>query len=98
MRQIREKEEENQQRETPSQSRDRDRAESSLAHMSMLARFHNTAAVDTIHTLSLLTSACSNLFCHPIMIDRIVAMLNYFLLKLVRCVHDVHRLQSVIRA
>lgn len=81
MKQIKEKEEVNAQRET--QSRDVERVESSLTHMSMLARFHNTAAIDTIHTLSLLTSRCSKLFCHRIMIDRIAAMLNYFLLKLV---------------
>ena len=84
MKQIREKEDERQRWATPLTGRELQQFESNLSHMTMLARFHNSAAVDTTHTLALLTSSCSQLFCHSIMVDRICAMLNYFLLKLVR--------------
>ena len=87
MKQIREKEDERDNWSTPLTGHELQQFEGNLSHMSMLARFHNSAAVDTTHTLALLTSKCSQLFCHSIMVDRICAMLNYFLVKLV-CVTD----------
>lgn len=83
MKQIREKEDERDGWTTPLVGRELQQFDSNLSHMAMLARFHNAAAVDTTHTLALLTSRCADLFCHSIMVDRISAMLNYFLLKLV---------------
>lgn len=48
-----------------------------------LARFHNVMGKETINTLSLLTEEIKAIFCHSVMLDRIVSMLNYFLLHLV---------------
>ena len=87
MKQIKEKEAERDSRQPPLRGRELQQFEANLQHMTQLARFHNVAAVDTTHTLALLTSQCHKLFCHSIMVDRISAMLNYFLLKLVRLLH-----------
>lgn len=83
MKEIRDKEIERQGRQVPLQGRELQQYESNLAHMTNLARFHNMAAIDTIHTLALLTSRCKALFCDDIMVDRLCNMLNYFLEKLV---------------
>lgn len=57
-----------------------------LANMQQLgnfARFDNILGKDTINTLKMLTSKVPEIFCHPSMVDRVAAMLNYFLLHLV---------------
>lgn len=54
-----------------------------LHHLGMLARFDNILGRDTINTLKLLTTEIKSIFCHNSMVDRIAAMLNYFLLHLV---------------
>ena len=51
--------------------------------MGMLARFHNIMARETISALEMLTSGIRSIFLQPAIVDRVVAMLNYFLLQLV---------------
>lgn len=58
-------------------------AEMTFRHTGMLARFHNVMGKQTINTLRLLTSEVVSIFIHPTMVERIAAMLNYFLLHLV---------------
>lgn len=54
-----------------------------LQHLGMMAKFDNILGRDTIGMLKLLTGEVPELFCHPSMVDRVAAMLNYFLLNLV---------------
>lgn len=54
-----------------------------LQHIGMMARFDNILGRDTINILKMLTSATPRIFCHPSMVERVAAMLNYFLLHLV---------------
>ncbi|XP_067133365.1 ubiquitin conjugation factor E4 A [Centruroides vittatus] len=61
----------------------RQQNEANFQHMGLLARFHNVMSNETIHTLQWLTSEITSIFCHPTIVDRITAMLNYFLLNLV---------------
>jgi ubiquitin conjugation factor E4 A len=61
----------------------RNEAEAGYRHMSMLARFHNIMGNETIHALVLITSEIRSIFTNNVMVDRIAAMLNYFLLHLV---------------
>ncbi|XP_037828810.1 uncharacterized protein LOC119616505 isoform X6 [Lucilia sericata] len=56
---------------------------SNLHHLGMLARFDNILGRDTINVLKLITTEIKSIFCHNSMVDRITAMLNYFLLNLV---------------
>jgi len=51
--------------------------------MGSLAKFHNVMSNVTIHTLQWLTTEIKSIFCHPSIVERITAMLNYFLLHLV---------------
>lgn len=53
-----------------------------LQQLGMLARFDNILGRDTINILKLLTSETKGIFGHASMVDRIAAMLNYFLLHL----------------
>uniref|UniRef100_A0AAG5CRW5 Ubiquitin conjugation factor E4 A n=1 Tax=Anopheles atroparvus TaxID=41427 RepID=A0AAG5CRW5_ANOAO len=53
-----------------------------LRNLGMLARFDNILGRDTINILQLLTSETRSIFCHSSMVDRVAAMLNYFLLNL----------------
>lgn len=53
-----------------------------LRHLGMHARFDNILGRDTINILQLLTSETKEIFCHSSMVDRVAAMLNYFLLNL----------------
>lgn len=55
----------------------------SLQQLGMLAKFDNILGRDTIKILKLLTSETKGIFVHNSMVDRIAAMLNYFLLHLV---------------
>ncbi|OQR76719.1 ubiquitin conjugation factor E4 A-like [Tropilaelaps mercedesae] len=63
----------------------RQQNEGNFRHQGMIARFHNVMARDTIRTLTWLTSSpvVRRLFLHPVLIDRIAVMLNFFLLHLV---------------
>jgi len=64
-------------------SAQRAEAENGYRHMSMLARFHNIMGNETIHALEMMTTEIRSVFCNAVMVDRIAAMLNYFLLHLV---------------
>ncbi|GIY33484.1 hypothetical protein CDAR_474271 [Caerostris darwini] len=57
--------------------------EGNFHHMGLLAKFHNVMSNETINTLQWLTTEIKSIFCHPTIVDRITAMLNYFLLNLV---------------
>ncbi|XP_044734743.1 ubiquitin conjugation factor E4 A [Chrysoperla carnea] len=60
--------------------------EQNMAHLQqigMLARFDNILGRDTTRTLRLLTTNTASVFTHSTMVDRVAAMLNYFLLHLV---------------
>lgn len=48
-----------------------------------MARFDNILGRDTIKTIDKLTSRITIVFTHATMVDRVAAMLNYFLLNLV---------------
>ncbi|XP_060534633.1 ubiquitin conjugation factor E4 A [Cylas formicarius] len=54
-----------------------------MHHVGNLARFDNILGKDTTTTLEKLTSKITIVFTHSTMVDRIAAMLNYFLLNLV---------------
>ncbi|KAL1516645.1 hypothetical protein ABEB36_000530 [Hypothenemus hampei] len=54
-----------------------------MHHVGMMARFDNILGRDTITTLEKLTSKINYVFTHPTIVDRVAAMLNYFLLNLV---------------
>lgn len=54
-----------------------------LRHLGMMTRFDNILGRDTINLLVLLTTEIRATFCHHSMVDRVAAMLNYFLLHLV---------------
>lgn len=54
-----------------------------LQHTGMLARFDNILGMNTINTLEYLTEEIKTIFCHSTMVDRVAAMLNYFLHHLV---------------
>jgi len=58
-------------------------ADASLRHVSTLARFHNIMANETIHSVEMITTEICDIFTNAVMVDRIAAMLNYFLLHLV---------------
>ncbi|XP_025409888.1 ubiquitin conjugation factor E4 A isoform X2 [Sipha flava] len=63
----------------------RERAQnmSHLQNIGMTARFDNILGKETINTFKYLTSEIKSIFCHPTMVDRVAAMLNYFLCHLV---------------
>ncbi|KAG1682356.1 Ubiquitin conjugation factor E4 A [Nymphon striatum] len=52
-------------------------------HMGMLAQFHNVMSNETIHTLMLITGNIKSIFMYSVMVDRVAAMLNYFLVHLI---------------
>lgn len=54
-----------------------------MQHLGMMAKFDNILGRDTIKILKLLTTEIDGIFCHASMVDRVAAMLNYFLLHLV---------------
>ncbi|XP_068207310.1 ubiquitin conjugation factor E4 A [Palaemon carinicauda] len=57
--------------------------EQNFQQTSSLARFHNMLGSSTIQTLCMLTKEISQFFTHGTLVDRIAAMLNYFLSTLV---------------
>lgn len=65
---------------TPSQRESRER---SYQNMMLLARFHNTLGSHTIQILIRLTKEIPQMFTHSTLVDRMAAMLNYFLSTLV---------------
>lgn len=54
-----------------------------LQHIGMIAKFDNILGKDTINTIEKLTSRMMIVFTHATMVDRVAAMLNYFLMNLV---------------
>lgn len=54
-----------------------------MQQIGMFARFDSILGRDTINILKLLTSEIDGIFCHASIVDRMAAMLNYFLLHLV---------------
>nr|XP_023015163.1 ubiquitin conjugation factor E4 A [Leptinotarsa decemlineata] len=69
--------------ETEQNDRELEQNDRYMEHLSNLIKFDNLMGRDTILTLEKLTSDMSSIFTHSTMVDRIAAMLNYFLLKLV---------------
>lgn len=63
--------------------REREQNEMMFQQTGMIAKFDNILGRWTIHTLEFLTSEITSIFCHPTMVDRVAAMLNYFLHNLV---------------
>lgn len=61
----------------------RQQQEADYHQLGMLARFHNVMGNETIHTLEYITRDIFHIFLNHIMVDRIAAMLNYFLVHLV---------------
>ena len=57
--------------------------ESNYTHLGRLAKFHNFIGRDTIATLASITDYVKSFFSHKILVDRMAAMLNYFLHHLV---------------
>ncbi|XP_034241422.1 ubiquitin conjugation factor E4 A [Thrips palmi] len=62
---------------------ERQQNEGQLMHIGMLARFDNILGKETIHTLQYITTEVTSIFCDPSLVNRIAAMLNYFLTHLV---------------
>ena len=84
MTQIKEKQEAKERGEWDQlEQQQRQEQEGMFRQLSMLARFHNIMGNDTIHSLEIITREIKNIFCHSAMVDRIAAMLNYFLVHLV---------------
>lgn len=54
-----------------------------LQHLGMMAKFDNILGRDTIRILKLITTEIKGIFCHASIVNRVVSMLNYFLLHLV---------------
>lgn len=61
----------------------RQQNEANFVHLGRLAKFHNFIGRDTIATLATITSYVNSFFSHRILVDRMAAMLNYFLHNLV---------------
>lgn len=64
-------------------SQERSQNQGYMSHIGLMARFDNILGRDTIKTLVRLTSKINIVFTHATMVDRVAAMLNYFLLNLV---------------
>ena len=84
MTQIKEKQEAKEGGEWQSlETQQRQEQEGMFRQLGMLARFHNIMGNDTIHSLEIISREIKNIFCHSAIVDRIAAMLNYFLVHLV---------------
>ncbi|KAF5403087.1 Ubiquitin conjugation factor E4 A [Paragonimus heterotremus] len=57
--------------------------ESLFIHTGRLARHHIMLGIETIAALRRVVSVCPRLITHPILVDRVACMLNYFLARLV---------------
>lgn len=62
---------------------ERERTDQILRQTGMIARFDNILGQETIHTLEYMSTEMKSIFCHPMLVERITAMLNYFLYHLV---------------
>ena len=62
---------------------ERQQNEAIFVHTGRLAKFHNIIGRDTINTLCWITEDIKTIFCDKTLVDRMAAMLNYFLLHLV---------------
>lgn len=62
---------------------ERNRNAVNFQHIGMTARIDNILGQETIHALEYLSSEIKSIFSHPMMSDRVAAMLNYFLVHLV---------------
>lgn len=62
---------------------ERERNEQIFRQTVLIARFDNILGQETIHTLEYMSSEIKSIFCHPMLVERITAMLNYFLYHLV---------------
>jgi len=62
---------------------ERNQNETQLMHIGRLARYHNIMGNETIQMLLKLSGTINAVFTHPTMVDRIAAMLNWFLKNLV---------------
>ena len=62
---------------------ERTNRQSQYMHIGRLARYHNIMGLDNIKMLDMLTKEITAVFTHSTMVDRIAAMLNYFLKNLV---------------
>jgi len=83
MKEIREKEQEKANGDWQSLSdKDRQEKEQQLQTLFKHSKYYNMMGKETLKVLSLLTSKIVAIFVHPVMIERISTMLNYFLFKL----------------
>jgi len=83
MKEIREKEQEKQRGEWQSLTEaERREKENQLSTIVKHSRYYNIMGKETLKVLSLLTSKIVDIFVHPVMLERISTMLNYFLFKL----------------
>ena len=64
-------------------ARQKQEFDANMRQIGNMARYHNVMGNKTIYTLQMLTDVIKSIFCHEVMVDRIAAMLNYFLLHLV---------------
>ncbi|XP_014246421.1 ubiquitin conjugation factor E4 A [Cimex lectularius] len=62
---------------------ERSRNEQFFRQIGMTAKFDNILGKETIHTIEYMSSEIKSILCHRMMVDRIAAMLNYFLYHLV---------------
>lgn len=83
MKQIQEQEHEREHNWPNLSPDERAQNEAQYNHIGRLARYHNIMGTETIQILDKLTASISAIFTHPTMVDRIAAMLNYFLKNLV---------------
>lgn len=84
MKQLKEKQAKKESSEWQSMTpRQQDEFNTNMSHLGNMARYHNVMGNMTILTLELMTQEIKTIFCHEVMVDRIAAMLNYFLLHLV---------------
>ncbi|XP_074648807.1 ubiquitin conjugation factor E4 A-like [Tubulanus polymorphus] len=84
LKQMKEKQEEKQRGDwnqmAPQQRRE---AEMNFRMLEMQCRYHNVMGNSTVQTLEILTREIHSIFTHSVLVDRMVAMLNYFLINLV---------------
>ena len=64
-------------------AQERSENEQQYHHLGRMARYHNIMGKETIDVIDRLSSEIQAVFTHSTMVDRIAAMLNYFLKNLV---------------
>jgi ubiquitin conjugation factor E4 A len=73
----------------------RSQNEAQFNHVMRLARYHNIMGMETIGLLALFTSSIHEVFSHATMVDRIAAMLNYFLKSLVGSERNTFKVKNL---